>query len=110
MTVDQAVLHPLTPVSASELEEATTLLKNERSFDEDWRFVSVILDEPVKAELRDWPAVVPPRRVNIVVHHRPTATVHEALVNLTTSEVEEWRPVPGVQPRIIYGEWEDISP
>ena len=111
MTVDQsAVVHPLSPLSPAELEEATALLKRERSLTDDFRFVTVTLDEPIKAQLRAWPEEPVPRRVAILGFDRTTATVHEAIVCLTSGEIVEWRAVPGAQPPLMFEEWEAIGP
>jgi primary-amine oxidase len=107
---ERASLHPLSPLSPAELEHATALLKSERSLTDDFQFVTVTLDEPQKAQLRAWPEEPVPRRVFVVGLDLSTRTVHEALVCLTTEQIVEWRDVPGVQPKVIYGEWEIIEP
>jgi primary-amine oxidase len=110
MTVERStVVHPLSPLSPAELEDATALLKRARSLTDDFRFVSVALEEPSKAELAAWPTVPVPRYARIVGFDRAQTTVQEAVVCLTSSEVTEWRLVPDAQPPLMFEEWEAIG-
>jgi primary-amine oxidase len=101
--------HPLTPLTPVECGEATALLKTVQELTPDFRFVTVGLDEPTKEELLSWPARTVDRRVAIVGFDRPSVTLIEAVVNLTTQEVVEWKAVPGAQPPVMLEEIEPIG-
>ena len=69
------------------------------------RFVSVALDEPLKAFVRDFPAKLsPPRRALAVLFDNASNSCFEALVDLDDRQIVGWRHIPGVQPTMTVDE------
>ncbi len=102
--------HPLSPLASEELAEATNILKRAQGLNDQFRFVFVDVDEPTKEELRNLAAESPPRRVMIVGLDRPTATLYEAVVCLSSGEVLKWTAVPGAQPSMTKEEARAVGP
>jgi primary-amine oxidase len=96
-----ATLHPLEPLTAEEITSAVAILRREKQLDDTVRFSTVELQEPTKEEVFGWPdSGRVTRQAFVILWDRADGAVHEAVVSLGSSEVLEWRPVPGVQPRI----------
>jgi len=102
--------HPLDSLSAEEFTRTAEILTQEHGIDTSWRYASIILVEPPKAELREWnegdPVV---RRSLSVVWKKATNEVYEAVVNLTEGAVESWTHVPGVTPNFTLDEYHDCD-
>ncbi len=106
------VAHPLDPLSADEIARAATIVR-ERHFaavapagDGGWRFASVELVEPAKAELARWrPGDPIARRARATVWNRGGGPVHECTVDLVAGELAEVRERPGVQPNFTNDEY-----
>jgi primary-amine oxidase len=101
--VDQqdAAPHPLEPLTADEITSAVAILRREQELADTVRFSTVELQEPTKEEVLGWPESGPlTRQAFVILWDRADGAVHEAVVSLDAGEVLEWRPVPGVQPRI----------
>lgn len=109
-TAGSVAVHPLSPLSPEECEQATQILKRAQVLTSDFRFVMVDLDEPSKAETGSWPEQPLPRRVSIVGFDTRTETMYEAIVCLGTGEVTDWRPIPGAQPPMTLEEWQRVKP
>ena len=103
-------VHPLTPLTPAELEQATGLLKRGKCLGDAFRFVWVYLGEPEKEALRGWPEQQLPRLAKIVGFDRGSSTVYEAVVSLTDQKVVEWRDVPGARAPMTFGEWVGLEP
>ncbi len=99
--------HPLEPLTADEVAEATRLLREAENLGPTARFVFVTLHEPSKADLMAWtPDDRPlPREAHIVVYVRGEGTTYEAIVSLTDRSVASWRPIEGVQAPIMAEEF-----
>ncbi|MDY7099868.1 MAG: primary-amine oxidase [Actinomycetota bacterium] len=98
--------HPLEPPSPDELVAACELLRSAQSLGDDVRISSAGLAEPPKETLRSFtPGDAIDRRVKIITYQRHTRAVHEAIVSLTRGEVDEWKPVDGVQPPLMLEEY-----
>jgi primary-amine oxidase len=108
--IQNARVHPLTPLSPAELEEATALLRRLKGLTASFRFVWVFLEEPDKEALREWPDTPLPRLVKLIGFDRSASLVYEAVVSLTEQEVVEWYDVPEARAPITWTEWEGVEP
>jgi primary-amine oxidase len=96
--------HPLEPLSAAEIDEASAILRKELA--PTARFVYVMLAEPPKAEVLAYrPGDPIDRRAFIVARDREVRATYEAVVSITGGEVRSLRHVPGVQTPITLEEW-----
>ena len=102
--------HPLDSLSAEELAATSELLARERGIDEGWRYASIVLREPPKAEVRAWrdgdPIV---RRSFSVLWNKRSNEVFEAVVNLGDGTIESWEHRPGVTPNFTVDEYHDCD-
>jgi primary-amine oxidase len=102
--------HPLDPLTASEIADALRVARRDRGLGDRVRFVTVMLLEPDKAQLRAWaPGATPDRRAELVVLDPEQEATFEGIVSLTAGEVREWRRVDGVQPAIMVEEYEECE-
>ncbi|TIA57557.1 hypothetical protein D6C77_06083 [Aureobasidium pullulans] len=95
-TSKQSVTHPLAPLSAQEIQAASSLIYNQWPENTDLQFKVITLNEPAKAEMVPYleaefqgqrlPSI--DRRVMVAYYIRKTNKLHEAVVNLSTSTVE----------------------
>ena len=109
-TVETAVLapvsHPLDPLTADEIAEASSILMSERQLGARVRFETVVLREPDKdAVLAFQPGDFIPRSAFLVVLDNDTTSTYEAVVSLDERRVVSWKRVPGVQPRVMFDEF-----
>ena len=90
--------HPLTPLSASEISEASRIIRESHRVPDSARFTLLTLDEPPKdAVLKN---LNPPRRAFAVLYDDPTGRTFEAVANLTTRRLDRADVIPGAQPMI----------
>jgi primary-amine oxidase len=100
------VRHPLDPLTAAEIEAASSILKRDRDLAATARFVYVTLKEPPKdAVLTYQPGQAFDREAHIVLRERAERRTYEAVVSITADEVRLWREVPGVQPAVMLEEF-----
>nr|MBS1899347.1 primary-amine oxidase [Actinomycetota bacterium] len=102
--------HPLDSLTGAEFSATAAALAREHGVDAGWRYASIILKEPPKAEVKAWregdPVV---RRSLSVLWRKQTNEVYEAVVNLTDDAVESWTHVPGVTPNFTIDEYHDCD-
>jgi primary-amine oxidase len=97
--------HPLEPLSASEVQQAVSLLRSAGKVTPTTRFVSVSLREPPKAAVHSWSGREPlPRESFAVLFDNATNTAHEAHVSLTDGRLVSFRSFPGAQPTMTVDE------
>lgn len=102
-TLDPATrLHPLEPLSASEVRKAVRVLRESGKVTPTTRFVSVALFEPDKALVHAGES--PPREAQAILFDNATNACHEAVVSLAEGVVTGWRHVPDVQPTMTIDE------
>jgi primary-amine oxidase len=102
--------HPLEPLSADEFRQAAALLRRDSGVTESYRFASIALDEPPKADVRAWRDGDPiGRRALAVVWDRADNRTYEAIVDLTADRVESLRHVPDVCPNFTIDEYHDAD-
>ncbi|HZQ37062.1 MAG TPA: primary-amine oxidase [Dehalococcoidia bacterium] len=101
-----AALHPLEPLTGAEIEAAAALLKAEFETEQNrLLFVSISLQEPLKADVFGWPeSGAVPREAFAVFRDLAARTTYEAIVSLDERRVRWSRTVPGAQPSITYEE------
>lgn len=97
-------IHPLNPLSAEEIAEASSVLKSflgltAENTEKDLRFVAVSLKEPPKMEYLQ--GVEIPRQAEIVAINQTTGVATEYEVNIETNQVTSAKDLPkGVQPML----------
>jgi primary-amine oxidase len=101
------VTHPLDPLTADEFSTVAGILRRERGVGSGWRFASIEMREPDKAELRafDEHGTVPARRATVVCFQRAENATYKAAVSLTDDRVESFDQVPGVQSNFTVDEF-----
>jgi primary-amine oxidase len=99
-------LHPLTPLSAMEVERAVGLLGEVPGYGAMTRVISVMLQEPAKALVHAWPAGgESERRAEVVLHDNGRNACFHAVLNLTAGRVERvWDAPAGAQPTMSVDE------
>src|SRR6202046_5301468 len=91
--------HPLDPLSAAEIRQAAAILRRDQGVGDGWRFASIELREPPKAELATWrPGSQVSRQARIVCWNRANGKVQVAVVSLAGDRVVSFEHRPGVQP------------
>ncbi|WP_236783164.1 hypothetical protein [Arthrobacter sp. QXT-31] len=102
------VAHPLDPLSREEISRAVGILKAGPAAAESFRFISVELREPSKADLRNGVQVV--READAVLVDRAVARSYEAVVNLETGTVDAWKQLAeNVQPPFMLDEFAECE-
>jgi primary-amine oxidase len=98
--------HPLAPLTASEVERAAQIVRDEKRLPASYRFVSISLHEPPKDHVLGWDGDVPlERRASVVLYDRAGKSTYEAVVSLTGGAVCTWRERIGVQPPLLLEEF-----
>jgi primary-amine oxidase len=104
------VTHPLDPLTAGEISKAAAIVRRDRGVGDEWRFASIELREPAKADL---PALEDGRLVRrealVVCWNRADGQAYLATVSLTGDEVGDWEHLPGQQPNITVDEWHECD-
>ncbi|KAE8381901.1 copper amine oxidase [Aspergillus bertholletiae] len=98
----QGIPHPLDQLSIREIPVAAALLR-EYASPKQLKFNCITLQEPKKenyAAFKQGKAPRPDRRAFAIVIDRQSGQVAEAVANLTTSKVEEWKEVKDVMPTL----------
>jgi primary-amine oxidase len=102
--------HPLDPLSADEIRQAAAIVRRDRKTGDTWRFASIELKEPAKADLPALEATAKSARAAIVVGwDRADGQAYRALVALTGDEVTSWEHLPGQQPNMTVDEWHECD-
>ncbi|HTS30555.1 MAG TPA: primary-amine oxidase [Bryobacteraceae bacterium] len=93
-----AGIHPLTPLSAPEIQNAVAIFRRSGRMPSSGGFSLIALDEPPKelvlrgAEL--------PRRAFAVIYDRAANRTFEGIADLSSGQVASWKEVPGAQPPV----------
>src|SRR3954465_10011602 len=102
--------HPLEPLDEEEFRSTAAILRREQSLAETWRFASIELLEPPKAEVKAWRAGDPLRRTAFaVLWNRADNQTWEGVVDLTDGVVVSWTHVPGVTPHFTTDEYHEVD-
>ena len=104
--------HPLDPLSADEFATAAAILRREHEVQAGgpglgWRFASIELAEPTKAELRAFErdGTTPGRHATVICLNRATNATYKSVVSLGADRVESFEHVPGVQANFTVDEF-----
>jgi primary-amine oxidase len=104
------VPHPLDPLTADEIRHAAAIVRRERGVGEGWRFASIELREPSKADLPALSSGRPTGREALVVcWNRADGQAYRAVVSLTDDAVTGWQHLPGQQPNMTVDEWHECD-
>ncbi|CPZ50697.1 Probable copper amine oxidase [Mycobacteroides abscessus] len=103
--------HPLDPLSAEEFTTVAKILAQTHDVGASWRYTSVELSEPSKAEVAafDNNGTRPDRRALATCLDTTQNATYKALISLTSGEVLSWNHIPGVQPNFTVDEWEEAD-
>ena len=100
--------HPLDPLTAEEVQSASSILKKEQGLDGGHRFVYVMLNEPAKKEVLAWQpgnGTEIDRQAFLVIRDRPRRKTFEAVVSLSREKVVRWDELTNVQASIMLEEF-----
>jgi primary-amine oxidase len=104
------VTHPLDPLSAEEIRQAAAIVRRDRGVGDGWRFASIELKEPAKADL---PALesgeLVSREAVVVYWNRADGQAYRATVSLTGDAVTAGEHLPGQQPNMTVDEWHECD-
>jgi primary-amine oxidase len=102
--------HPLNPLSADEIRQVAAIVRRDRAIGDTWRFASIELKEPAKADLPALETEAEARREALVVcWNRDDGQAYRAAVSLTGDEVTSWEHLPGQQPNMTVDEWHECD-
>lgn len=102
--------HPLDPLSEAEIADAVKILRAASNFPKDAFFSTVQLNEPPKREVLNFKAGAPFRREAFaIILDRKQNRTYEAVVDLPAHKIVSWEEVVGVQPPILYSEFETLQ-
>src|SRR5262249_25757789 len=109
-TAAQSELHPLDPLSQEEAALAVRILKDEKRLSAKSRLPHLGLHEPPKKEILAWKKNQPLDRMAFaVVFDREANRTFEALVDLKTRKIVDWKEVFGVQPPMLVEEYDGAT-
>ncbi|UUZ79614.1 hypothetical protein LJK88_31485 [Paenibacillus sp. P26] len=107
---EAASLHPLEPLSAEEIAEAVTIVREEKELQPCMRFVSVALNEPPKSFVLSFEPGMPfSREAFMILLDNSDGGCYESVVSITEKRVASWKLIPGVQPNIMLDEFEECE-
>ena len=109
----QPGVHPLDPLSEGEFRTVAAILRRDRNVapgsgaDPGWRFASIEMIEPAKAELSAFEdgGPRPARRAAVTCFNRAANATYKSTVSLTDDRVEVFEHVPGVQANFTVDEF-----
>ncbi|WP_420812246.1 primary-amine oxidase [Mycobacterium kyogaense] len=111
--------HPLDPLDDAEFRAVAAALRRERGVQatpsegehKGWRFASIELIEPSKAELAAYDAdgQRPARRACVVCFDRSANATYKSVVSLTDDRVESFEQIPGVQANFTVDEFAECD-
>ena len=104
--------HPLDPLTAEEISEVAAILRRDRAVEPPlWRFASIELVEPPKAELlkAELPQGRPRREARAVCWNTGDGQAYRAVVSLAGAAVTAWEHLPGQHPNMTVDEWHEAD-
>jgi primary-amine oxidase len=102
--------HPLEPLSADEFRQTAAAVRRDSGAAGSYRFASIELKEPPKADVKAWrPGDDLPRKSFAVLWDRADNKAYEATVDLTADRVESFVHVPDACPNFTVDEYHDVD-
>ena len=102
--------HPLEPLTADEFRQTAAILRRDGHVTDTFRFASIELREPDKADVLAWTAGDPvPRTSFAVVWNRSDNQTYEATVDLAGDAVASFEHIPDVTPNFTVDEWHEVD-
>ena len=105
--------HPLDPLSAAEISRAAAIVRRDRGVGDGWRFASIELKEPAKADLPGLESgETAGREALVVCWNRADGQAYRAVVSLAGDAgdaVTAWQHLPGQQPNMTVDEWHECD-
>ncbi|WP_390567029.1 primary-amine oxidase [Zavarzinella formosa] len=98
-----ANMHPLEPLTASEVSNVVIILRDAGKVTPTTRFVSVSLKEPNKADVHAGKTGLA-RQSLAILFDNATNSCYETAVCLASQKVLSWKHIPGVQPTMTIDE------
>ena len=102
-------VHPLEPLSTTEITRAAQLVREAHPLGAGMRFETIELKEPSANTRTAGHSATPARRAFVATYDTTTGQVFEAVVSLTDASIESWVERPGAQPRIGPDEFLDAE-
>jgi primary-amine oxidase len=100
--------HPLSPLTATEIEQAVEIVRSAGKLSDIAKFVTVELNEPSKDVMLQWEGEPPiDREAFAVIRDRGKRTTCEVVISLTKNVITSWRDLDEVQPSIMLNEFEE---
>ena len=112
MTANEGTIvrHPLDPLTAEEIRQAAAIVHRDRGVGDGWRFASIELKEPAKADLPDPnESGLASRESLVVCWDRADGRAYRGTVSLTGDAVTGWEELPGQQPNMTVDEWHECD-
>ena len=109
-TSDETILHPLDPLTATEIETAVAAIVEQQNLTDLALFPNVYLLKPPKSEVLAFTEGSDfQREAFVVVLDRAQNQTYEAIVDLNTRTVTSWEEIPGAQPLITEPEFDILD-
>lgn len=87
-----------------------SILRRDQGVSESWRFASIEMQEPPKAEVKAWtPGDAMPRKAIAVLWDRENNETFEGVVDLAADSVASWTHIPDVTPNFTVDEYHDVD-
>jgi primary-amine oxidase len=110
VTEGTLMTHPLDPLTAEEIRRAAAVVRRDQKVGDGWRFASIELREPAKADLAELESGRLVRREALVVcWNRADGQAYRATVSLSGDSVTAWEHLPGQQPNMTVDEWHECD-
>ncbi len=104
-TTGPEVAHPLEMLTAAEVTRAASVLRDSGRVPEGSLFASIVLHEPAKDDLARWsPGDRVERRVRAVLVTGPGSGVVEAIIDVGSGVIDEWRELADVRAALLMHE------
>jgi primary-amine oxidase len=101
--VTPTATHPLDALAADEIRAAVAAVRESGRVTDSVLFATVTLDEPGRDVVAGHrPGGPVDRRVRLIVLPGPEASVVEVVVSLTSGQIAEWTPRPGMRPALLF--------
>jgi primary-amine oxidase len=106
-----AVAYPLDPLSGDEFTAVASILQREHGVGDGWRYASIEMIEPSKAQLREFDGggAAPARRARVTCFERAANATYKCTVSLTEDKVESFEHIPGVQANFTVDEFAECD-